>query len=103
MRYLSQTITILLMFFLVQIASGQSVQPKDDQLNGNNRALIEDYEYFIEQLEVIHPDPYSAFGGETDFRKKVDSLRFVLEGNENLDKDCLQRQIGAPVKPCVYK
>lgn len=93
MRYLSQTITILLMFFLVQIASGQSVHPKDDQLNGNNRALIEDYEYFIEQLEVIHPDPYSAFGGETDFRKKVDSLRFVLEGNENLDKDCLQRQI----------
>lgn len=90
MNHLSQAIILLLTLFLAQNASGQS---KKDIMNEDGRALIEDYEYFIEQLEAIHPDPYSAFGGETAFRKKVDSLRFVLEKNEDLDKECLQRQI----------
>ena len=95
MKHLSHIITILLLFLLAQSASSQSLQPKND----NNQALIEDYEYFIEQLEVIHPNPYSAFGGEAGFRKKVDSLRFVLEEKENLDKEYLQRQVSQLLIP----
>lgn len=74
---------LLLTALFAQSASSQSVQPKKDFIKGNSSAFIEDYEHFITQLEAIHPDPYSAFGGEIGFRKRVDSLRFVLEENEN--------------------
>lgn len=55
MNHLSHAIILLMMLLLVQSASGQS---KKDIMNEDGRALIEDYEYFIEQLEAIHPDPY---------------------------------------------
>lgn len=92
MTHLSQTVFTLLLLLLAQSASCQTTQQRDS-MAGGDKALIEDYAYFIEQLEAIHPDPYSAFGGETEFRKQVDSLRIVFEKNEHLDQETLQRQI----------
>ncbi len=55
--------------------------------------LLEDYDYFFEAFEQTHPDPYSAFGGEKEFHKKVKILRHTLSHEEGLDADRLQAEI----------
>ena len=47
-------------------------------------SLLEDYDYFFSQLEQIHPDPYSAFGGEENFKKEVKQLRNELAETDSL-------------------
>ena len=55
--------------------------------------LLEDFDYFFRAFEQTHPDPYSAFGGERKFHKKVKALRHVLSRDEGLNADRLQAEI----------
>lgn len=60
---------------------------------GQQAALIlEDFDYFFRTFEQTHPEPYSAFGGERSFHKKVKSLRRALSRTEGLDADRLQAE-----------
>ena len=61
--------------------------------------LLEDFDYFFHAFEQTHPDPYSAFGGEREFHKKVKSLRHTLKRSEGLDADRLQTEIGRFLVP----
>lgn len=61
--------------------------------------LLEDFDYFFHAFEQTHPDPYSAFGGEREFHKKVKSLRHTLKRSEGLDADRLQAEIGRFLVP----
>ena len=55
--------------------------------------LLEDFDYFFRAFEQTHPDPYSTFGGERKFHKKVKALRHVLSRDEGLNADRLQAEI----------
>ena len=61
--------------------------------------LLEDFDYFFRAFEQTHPDPYSAFGGERKFHKKVKMLRRTLSCDGSLDADRLQEQIGRFLVP----
>jgi hypothetical protein len=56
-------------------------------------SLLEDYDYFFSQLEQIHPDPYSVFGGEKSFKKEVRRLRNELAGTDSLTLDEMQSKV----------
>ena len=56
-------------------------------------SLLEDYDYFFSQLEQIHPDPYSAFGSEENFKKEVRQLRNELAGTDSLTLDEMQSKV----------
>lgn len=64
-------------------------QPRTDS------ALLQDYDYFFEQLEEIHPDPYSAFGGEKQYRKAVANLRRELSKRDSLTMQEMQYEVNA--------
>jgi hypothetical protein len=49
--------------------------------------LLQDYDYFIQQLEQIHPDPYTAFGGKEAFHRAVRNLRYNLAKRDSLSLD----------------
>lgn len=61
--------------------------------------LLEDYDFFFSQLEAAHPDPYTAFGGEKAFHRKVKSLRKSLVLSDSLDADVLQTRIAEFLVP----
>ena len=61
--------------------------------------ILEDFDYFFQAFEQTHPDPYSAFGGERKFHKKVKALRRTLRRAEGLDADRLQTEIGRFLVP----
>lgn len=64
-----------------------------------NPELMQDFDYFFEQLEAVHPDPYSSFGGENAFHNKVKSLLKELGGCDHLDADMLQTRISEFLVP----
>lgn len=45
---------------------GQDTQSRD--------AITEDLRYFLAQLEQIHPDPYTAFGGKIEFKRRAQDM-----------------------------
>ena len=49
--------------------------------------LLQDYDYFFSQLEYIHPDTYTAFGGEGAFHQAVRNLRDNLAKRDSLTLD----------------
>ena len=61
--------------------------------------ILEDFDYFFQAFEHTHPDPYSAFGGEREFHKKVKKLRRTLSHAEGMDADRLQAEIGRFLVP----
>lgn len=61
--------------------------------------LLQDFDYFFEQLECVHPDPYTAFGGEKSFHRSVGELRKELEHCDALDADELQVRISEFLVP----
>lgn len=61
--------------------------------------ILEDFDYFFRAYEQTHPEPYSAFGGERKFHKKVKNLRRTLSRAEGLDADRLQAEIGRFLVP----
>lgn len=65
----------------------------------NNAALLADYDFFIEQLESVHPDPYTDMGGKNAFHKKVKNLRARLSKMDSLDAGVLQREVTKMISP----
>lgn len=61
--------------------------------------MLEDYDYFISQLEAVHPDPYTSFGGEKAFHRKVKSLRKSLAASDSLDAGMLQARVAEFLVP----
>ena len=47
-------------------------------------SLLSDYDYYFQQMELIHPDPYSAFGGKEGFKKAVGELRNNLAARDSI-------------------
>jgi len=82
-------IIALLLFFLPQ-SKAQEV---------NREALLADYDYFIEQLESVHPDPYTDLGGKESFAQKVKELRDRLSQISDLDAGTLQREVTKLISP----
>lgn len=65
----------------------------------SNPELMQDFDYFFEQLEAVHPDPYTSFGGEKAFHSKVKSLRKELGRIDSLDVNVLQTEIARFLVP----
>ncbi len=55
--------------------------------------LLQDYDYFFCQLEEIHPDPYSAFGGKECFSEKVMHLRKRLAMEDSLSLNEMEAEV----------
>ena len=78
---------VLLLFVLlcsVTIGWGQAA---------SNEGLLQDYDYFFSQLEQIHPDPYSVFGGKEEFGKAVKQLRDELANRDSLTLNEMQVEV----------
>lgn len=52
-----------------------------------NEELLQDYDYYFSQMEQIHPDPYTAFGGKKAFQQAVRSLGDNLAKRDSLSLD----------------
>lgn len=68
-------------------------QTKKDNDNCSQEQLLQDYDYFFSQLEQIHPDPYSAFGGKDGFGKAVKQLRDKLINRDSLSTNEMQAEV----------
>jgi len=90
MRY--QTIVAICALLLVV-----TLQSKAQDLS--REALLADYDYFIEQLESVHPDPYTDLGGKDSFDLKVRALRKRLSAMDSLDVGVLQREVTKLISP----
>lgn len=62
-------------------------------------AILEDFDYFFQSFEQVHPDPYTAFGGEKAFHRGVKALRRTLSRADSLDADRLQAEVGRFLVP----
>jgi hypothetical protein len=49
--------------------------------------LLQDYDYYFSQMEQIHPDPYTAFGGKEAFHQAVRNLGDNLAKRDSLTLD----------------
>jgi beta-lactamase class A len=56
-------------------------------LEPTKEQLLQDYDYYFSQLEQIHPDPYTAFGGKEAFHQAVRNLRNNLAKRDSLTLD----------------
>jgi hypothetical protein len=56
-------------------------------------SLLSDYDYYFQQMELIHPDPYSAFGGKEGFKKAVGELRNNLAARDSISLNDMQVEI----------
>lgn len=74
---------IILFGFLLCITMGWAQSISKD-------CMLQDYDYFFNQLEEIHPDPYNAFGGKESFNQKVMLLRNKLAGIDSLTLNDMQ-------------
>lgn len=62
-------------------------------LEPTKEQLLQDYDYYFSQLEQIHPDPYTAFGGKEAFAKDVKQLRDELGNRGSLTLNEMQVEI----------
>ena len=69
--------------FVAALASAQGLESVNGYVSKQD-SLLQDYDYFFSQLEQIHPDPYSAFGGKDGFDKAVKQLRDELANRDSL-------------------
>lgn len=44
-------------------------------------SLVQDFRYFVEQLEQTHPDPYTRFGGKALFHKAVETCEMQMRSD----------------------
>lgn len=65
----------------------------------SREALLADYDYFFEQLESVHPDPYTDLGGEVAFHQRVNTLRQQLLQMPDLTPEEMQRQVMHLIAP----
>ena len=74
---------ITLALFVATLVSAQGFEAQNGYISKQD-SLLQDYDYFFSQLEQIHPDPYSAFGGKDGFDKAVKRLRNELANRDSL-------------------
>ncbi len=61
---------VTFVLFVATLANAQGLESVNGYLSKQD-SLLQDYDYFFSQLEQIHPDPYSAFGGKDGFDKAL--------------------------------
>ena len=86
-------LTITACFFALL---GASAANTDNQQKGkalSKAELLNDYDYFFGKLEEIHPNPYDAFGGKTEFSKAVGQLREKLAAEDSLTLNNMQFEV----------
>jgi len=88
---MNKTLTILAGLLVTISSSAQDTN--------HNGALLEDFDCFIRNFETIHPEPYKAFGGEEQFKRKADSLRCHLSCIPGLSADELQKNMTSFLVP----
>ena len=64
--------------------------------------LLQDYDYYFSQMEQIHPDSYTTFGGKEAFHRTVRNLRNNLAKRDSLTLDEMKFEgnISAITLPC---
>ena len=75
----------MLRIFIIIIALVSTITA--DAQKFSKEQLLEDYDYYFSQLEQIHPDPYTAFGGKEAFHQAVRNLRNNLAKRDSLTLD----------------
>ena len=78
--------------FVATLASAQGFEAQNGYVSKQD-SLLQDYDYFFSQLEQIHPDPYSAFGGKNGFDKAVKQLRDELANRDSLTLNEMQVEV----------
>jgi len=78
--------------FVATLASAQGGEAQNGYVSKQD-SLLQDYDYFFSQLEQIHPDPYSAFGGKDGFGKAVKQLRNELANRDSLTLNEMQVEV----------
>ena len=90
-KYMMRTI-VTFALFIAALASAQGVETVNGYMSKQDSLLL-DYDYFFSQLEQIHPDPYSAFGGKDGFDKAVKQLREELANRDSLTLNEMQVEV----------
>ena len=72
-----------ILIIIIALASTISV----DAQTLTKEQLLQDYDYYFSQMEQIHPDPYTAFGGKEAFHQAVRNLRNNLAKRDSLTLD----------------
>lgn len=80
---------------IAAIATALLITACSPKTTKTDSALLQDYDSFFSQLEEIHPDPYSAFGGERKFRRSVARLRRDLASRDTLTFSEMQFEVNA--------
>ena len=83
---------VTLALFVATLTSAQGLETANSNISKQD-SLLQDYDYFFSQLEQIHPDPYSAFGGKDEFDKSVKQLRNELVCTDSLTLDEMQAKV----------
>ena len=83
---------VTLALFVATLTSAQGLETANSNISKQD-SLLQDYDYFFSQLEQIHPDPYSAFGGKDEFDKAVKQLRNELVCTDSLTLDEMQAKV----------
>jgi len=52
----------------------------------SGKLLIDDFNTFIKYLEETHPDPYTAYGGLPEFKRKAQGLRNNITDNTTIEQ-----------------
>ena len=78
--------------FLATLACAPGLETANGNISKQD-SLLQDYDYFFSQLEQIHPDPYSAFGGKEEFGKAVKQLRDELANRDSLTLNEMQVEV----------
>ena len=83
---------VTLALFVATLTSAQGLETANTNISKQD-SLLQDYDYFFSQLEQIHPDPYSAFGGKDEFDKAVKHLRDELVSRDSMTLNEMQVEV----------
>ena len=83
---------VTLALFVATLTSAQGLETANTNISKQD-SLLQDYDYFFSQLEQIHPDPYSAFGGKEGLDKAVKQLRDELANRDSLTLNEMQVEV----------
>ncbi|MBR3026866.1 MAG: hypothetical protein IKH58_01905, partial [Bacteroidales bacterium] len=78
--------------FLATLACAPGLETANGNISKQD-SLLQDYDYFFCQLEQIHPDPYSAFGGKDEFDTAVKQLRDELASRDSMTLNEIQVEV----------
>ena len=78
--------------FLATLTSALGLEAANGNISKQD-SLLQDYDYFFSQLEQIHPDPYSAFGGKDEFDTAVKHLRDELTSRDSMTLNEMQVEV----------